>query len=34
MSSTTRYLGRDTSAAPNTWTLGVELNGENHELVR
>lgn len=26
------YLGRDTSAAPNTWTLGVELNGENHEL--
>ena len=22
------YLGRDTSAAPNTWTLGVELNGE------
>ena len=26
------YLGRDTSAAPNTWTLGVELNGENREL--
>jgi hypothetical protein len=26
------YLGRDTSLAPNTWTLGVELNGENHEL--
>ena len=26
------YLGRDTSQAPNTWTLGVELNGENHEL--
>ena len=26
------YLGRDTSAAPNTWTFGVELNGENHEL--
>ena len=26
------YLGRDTSAAPNTWTIGVELNGENHEL--
>lgn len=22
------YLGRDTSAAPNTWTIGVELNGE------
>ena len=22
------YVGRDTSAAPNTWTLGVELNGE------
>ncbi|MSO34996.1 MAG: cytochrome c [Acidobacteria bacterium] len=26
------YVGRDTSAAPNTWTLGVELNGENREL--
>jgi mono/diheme cytochrome c family protein len=26
------YLGRDTSLAPNTWTLGVELNGENDEL--
>jgi hypothetical protein len=26
------YLGRDTSQAPNTWTLGVELNGENREL--
>jgi hypothetical protein len=26
------YFGHDTSAAPNTWTLGVELNGENHEL--
>ena len=26
------YLGRDTSAAPNTWTIGVELNGED-ELV-
>ena len=26
------YLGRDTSRAPNTWTLGVELNGENHEI--
>ncbi|MDO8679315.1 MAG: hypothetical protein Q7R30_12230 [Acidobacteriota bacterium] len=26
------YLGRDTSAAPNTWTFGVELNGENREL--
>ncbi len=23
------YLGRDTSAAPNTWTIGVELNGED-----
>lgn len=22
------YIGRDTSAAPNTWTVGVELNGE------
>jgi hypothetical protein len=22
------YVGRDTSAAPNTWTLGVELSGE------
>jgi hypothetical protein len=22
------YIGRDTSAAPDTWTLGVELNGE------
>ena len=22
------YVGRDTSAAPDTWTLGVELNGE------
>jgi hypothetical protein len=22
------YVGRDTSAAPNTWTVGVELNGE------
>ena len=22
------YLGRDTSAAPDTWTIGVELNGE------
>lgn len=22
------YLGRDTGAAPNAWTLGVELNGE------
>ena len=21
------YLGRDTSAAPNTWTIGLELNG-------
>ena len=23
------YFGRDTSEAPNTWTLGVELNGES-----
>ena len=22
------YVGRDTSAAPDTWTVGVELNGE------
>jgi len=26
------YLGRDTSAAPTTWTIGVELNGEDREL--
>ncbi len=26
------YVGRDTSAFPNTWTLGFELNGENKEL--
>jgi hypothetical protein len=26
------YVGRDTSAAPNTWTIGVELNGEDDEL--
>ena len=26
------YLGRDSSAAPNAWTLGVELNGENRQL--
>lgn len=26
------YIGRDTSAAPTTWTLGLELNGENREL--
>jgi hypothetical protein len=26
------YFGRDTSIFPNTWTLGVELNGENREL--
>ena len=26
------YLGRDTSQAPNTWTLGIELNGEYHEV--
>jgi hypothetical protein len=22
------YIGRDTTAAPNTWTIGLELNGE------
>lgn len=26
------YLGRDASAAPDTWTFGVELNGEDREL--
>jgi hypothetical protein len=26
------YAGRDTSAAPDTWTLGVELNGDNERL--
>ncbi len=26
------YVGRDTSAAPNTWTVGLEFNGENREL--
>lgn len=26
------YMGRDTSAAPNTWTIGMEVNGED-ELV-
>jgi mono/diheme cytochrome c family protein len=26
------YLGLDTSAAPNTWTLGIELNGEDKAL--
>jgi hypothetical protein len=26
------YAGRDTSSVPNTWTLGIELNGENEEL--
>ncbi len=26
------YVGRDTSAAPTTWTLGLELNGENRDL--
>jgi len=26
------YAGRDTSASPDTWTLGIELNGENGEL--
>jgi hypothetical protein len=26
------YAGRDTSATPNTWTLGLEFTGENDEL--
>ncbi|HYN09235.1 MAG TPA: cytochrome c [Vicinamibacterales bacterium] len=26
------YVGRDTSVFPNTWTVGLELNGENREL--
>jgi len=26
------YVGRDTSATPNTWTVGLEFNGENREL--
>ena len=26
------YVGRDTSNRPDTWTLGIELNGENDEL--
>lgn len=26
------YIGRDTNLSPQTWTLGVELNGENREL--
>jgi mono/diheme cytochrome c family protein len=26
------YVGRDTAIFPDTWTLGVELNGENDEL--
>jgi hypothetical protein len=26
------YLGRDTSNAPDTWTLGVELNGEDDRV--
>jgi hypothetical protein len=26
------YLGRDTGASPQTWTLGVELNGDNRQL--
>lgn len=26
------YLGRDTNLSPETWTLGVELNGENDEI--
>ena len=25
------YLGRDTSQSPQTWTLGVEFNGENDD---
>jgi hypothetical protein len=25
------YVGRDTSSAPDTWTFGLELNGENDE---
>lgn len=28
----TVYAGRDTSATPDTWTLGVEFTGENGEL--
>jgi hypothetical protein len=26
------YAGRDLGGTPDTWTLGVELNGENGEL--
>ncbi|MEW6323038.1 MAG: hypothetical protein AB1635_18365 [Acidobacteriota bacterium] len=26
------YLGRDTAVTPDTWTIGIELNGENREL--
>lgn len=26
------YVGRDTGAAPDTWTLGMEVNGENDEV--
>lgn len=26
------YAGRDTSNRPDTWTIGLELNGENDEL--
>ena len=26
------YVGRDTSIFPTTWTVGLELNGENREL--
>lgn len=26
------YVGRDSSPAPNSWTLGMELNGENQQL--
>ena len=26
------YAGRDTSTAPTTWTIGLEVNGENDEL--
>lgn len=26
------YLGRDTSAAPDTWTIGVEFGGENQDI--
>ncbi len=26
------YVGRDSSSAPDAWTLGVELNGENKQL--